>query len=146
MTTTALRNTSRTILVLNLPPDFAPKRAMYMRTVDHRNGSKELKEVRVVHGDSIHLLVGETRGGFSNAIRRCPEIIAAVARRQLELVEEPDAKSESANTVEDAGVDVVIDTDEPAPSSDAPVEENDTREAPASEATAPKSGGRNKGK
>lgn len=153
MTTTAIRNISRTILVLNLTQDVAPKRALYPRTVAHRDGSQELKEVRVVHGDSIHLLAGETRGGLSNAVRRCPDIVNALAARKIVLIEEPDAVPEIEVELEQPIPPVVDEPMSELPAdalaedpTSASSSENDTREAPASDTTAAKSSGRNKSK
>lgn len=142
MTTTAIRNKSNTILVLNIPPAVMPKRAIYTRTVSHRDGTQEQSSVRVVHGSSFHILAGETRRGFSNAVRRCPDVVNALRAGKIQLIEEADAKPAPASapaveTPTSVEPEVVVEID--ATPGD---EEDGTREAPAPETSTTRGVGR----
>lgn len=145
MTTTAIRNLSRTLEVLNLPRSIAPKRAMVARTVTHLDGTSERKDVRVIYGDSIHLRAGETKGGFPNAIRQAPDIIVAVRQGRIALIEEADPVSST-----DAPSDIEVAVEVPLEIQSEPEQvsesNDDARGAPASKPFASKPGDRGKTK
>ncbi len=150
MTTTSIKNLTRTMFVLNLSRDVAPKRSMFIRVVTHRDGSQERKDVRVVHGDSVILLVGETKDGFSNAVRRCKNVINAVRAREIQLIEVPD-EVPPAPTASPAvvGSEVVVAVAAPfveaAVSTQVEGPKNDSRDAaPVEKLSHPKSGGKGK--
>jgi hypothetical protein len=103
--TLAITNTSKTIMVLNIPRDIAPVIARLPRTTMNVDGSVETKVARVVHGDSLTLLKGETKTGLPNAYRKAPDIRKGVLARTLIVVDEPAVEESTASGSAPVGVD-----------------------------------------
>jgi hypothetical protein len=92
-----LENRTRTAKTYNLTLAVAPLRREYARRVEGPDGKVRSDMKRLVHPDSITLLAGEKRSKLPEQITACPEVAAAIARRELAWTPEPAAKAESAS-------------------------------------------------
>jgi hypothetical protein len=96
--TIAITNLSRSIIDIVLPREIAPVIARPQRTTHHADGTIERTESRIVHGDSISFLAGETKTGLPNAYRRAPEIMKRVKSGALSIADEDEKAVEVATS------------------------------------------------
>lgn len=89
-----LKNRTRLARTYNLTTKVAPVRHLFARREEHKDGTVKTHDRRLVLPDSVTVL----GGGFSDLLPdgapHCPEVAAAIARREVEWVPEPEKKAE----------------------------------------------------
>lgn len=97
-----LKNRTRRALVFNLTLKVAPVRQLFPRRVERKDGSVGIEDRRLVLPASVTVLAGKLSASLPDGVPHCPEVSAAIARREVEWI--PDAEPVSTR----------VDTSEPA--------------------------------
>ena len=84
-----LTNRTRTAQTYNLTNKVAPVRKIFERRTQTRDGVVSISDRRVVFPDSITILFGETSKSLPDGVKHCPEVVAALARRDVVWVQDP---------------------------------------------------------
>jgi hypothetical protein len=83
-----LHNKTRRALTLNLTTKVAPLRKLYDRRTANADGSTSIAPTRIVIPDSITVLAGKCSGVLADGVAHCPEVAAAIARRDVAWIAE----------------------------------------------------------
>lgn len=89
-----LKNRTRRALTFNLTTKVAPIRHLFDRRVEHKDGSVSTQKRRLVLPDSVTVLAGKLSTSLPDGAPQCPEVAAAIARRDVEWIpDEPAAEA-----------------------------------------------------
>lgn len=105
-----ITNLLRTAQTFNIPRDVAPVRKHYPRATEHKDGTVEKADVRIVHGDSLTVLAGKTSAPVPNEWRTTPDVAKAARARTIVIADVPEA----AKPIDEEPV-VVAQAETPAP-------------------------------
>lgn len=96
-----LKNRTRRALTFNLTTKVAPVRQLFDRRVEHKDGSTSVAQRRLVFPDSVTVLAGKLSDSLPDGAPHCPEVAAAIARRDVEWVpDEPASSSKPSDASE----------------------------------------------
>lgn len=86
-----LKNRTRRALTFNLTTKVAPVRHLFGRRTDHRDGSVTIADKRLVLPESVTVLAGKNNlsASLPDSAVGCPEIAAAIARKDVEWIPDP---------------------------------------------------------
>lgn len=86
-----ITNLLRTAQTFNIPRDIAPVRKHYARVTEHKDGTIEKGDVRVVHGDSLTVLgTSSTTHPVPSEWRTTPDIAKAARARTITIEDVPE--------------------------------------------------------
>lgn len=132
-----LKNRTRRALTFNLTTKVAPIRHLFDRRVEHKDGSVSTQKRRLVLPDSVTVLAGKLSASLPDGVPHCPEVAAAIARRDVEWIpDEPAAEAPAEEAPAEAPADGAA---EPEAAS------SSTPEASADETPAPRTRRRGNG-
>lgn len=91
-----LKNRTRRAITLNLTTKVAPKRHVFSRVSESRDGSSAVTDRRLVLPDSITILAGSVSSSLPDSVQHCPEVAGAIQRRDVIWIQDapsaPEAK------------------------------------------------------
>lgn len=95
-----LKNRTRRALTFNLTTKVAPIRHLFDRRLEQKDGTVKTTQRRLVLPDSVTVLAGKLSDSLPDGAPHCPEVAAAIARRDVEWIPDPEKVAEPEKPAE----------------------------------------------
>lgn len=91
-----LKNRTRRALTFNLTTKVAPVRHVFKRRTEQKDGSVTVGDRRLILPDSVTILSKGFSDSLPDGVPFCPEVAAAIARRDVEWIPDASVKEQKA--------------------------------------------------
>jgi hypothetical protein len=95
-----LKNLTRVAKTYNLTTKVAPVRHLFARREEAKDGTVRVKDRRLVIPDSVTICAGKLSDSLPDGVPHCPDVAAAIARREVVWVPDEEIVEAKAETSE----------------------------------------------